>query len=82
MPKPKTPPPAPKMPSPKTPFNRTLHLRLDPMLVRDLDQIVAWMQSDPMLARLGAASDRGQAIRYAVVRCIANPPEHVEGRDR
>ena len=54
-----------------------IHLRTDPEFRAELDKIVGWMQTDPNLRRLKIKPGREKALRYAVGRLIASPPEHV-----
>jgi len=59
--------------------DRPLHLRLSPAEVAELDTIAGWMKSDPQLGRLKLRIDRVKAVRYAIGRCLAHPPEHAKG---
>jgi hypothetical protein len=59
------------------PDTTTIHLRLTEEEVADLDKIVGWMREDPALRRLRMKLGREKALRYAVGRVIASPPEHV-----
>lgn len=56
--------------------HKTLHLALDEQLEAKLDVIVGWMEADPILGGIQAKLGREKAARYAIVRCIQNPPEH------
>ena len=65
-------------PSPPEPVKEgAIHIRTDPEFRAELDKIVGWMQSDPNLRRLKIKPGREKALRYAVGRLIASPPEHV-----
>jgi hypothetical protein len=55
----------------------TIHLRVDGKELAELDTIVGWMRTDPELQRLRLKIGREKALRYAVGRLIASPPEHV-----
>ena len=59
--------------------DKPLHLRLSPAEVAELDTIVGWMKSDPQLGRLKLRIGREKAVRYAIGRCLAHPPEHAKG---
>lgn len=54
-----------------------IHLRTDAEFRNRLDQIVGWMKTDPAFRGLRLKLGREKAIRYAVGRLIASPPEHV-----
>lgn len=55
-------------------------LRLADEEIAELDTIAGWMRKDPKIRRLKANIGRPAAIRYAIGRLIANPPEHVEAQ--
>jgi hypothetical protein len=57
----------------------TLHLRLSPEEVAELDTIVGWMERDPKIRRLRARLGREKAVRYAIGYLVENPPEHAKG---
>ncbi len=72
---PQPPPPPEAEPAPSD--ERPIHLRTDAEFRNRLDQIVGWMKTDPAFRGLRLKLGREKAIRYAVGRLIASPPEHV-----
>jgi hypothetical protein len=56
----------------------TLHLRLTPEDQRSLKTILGWMLYDPALHDSRERPSYSSAVRYAMRRCLANPPKHVE----
>jgi hypothetical protein len=65
------------IPEPAPSDERPIHLRTDAEFRSRLDQIVGWMKTDPAFRGLRLKLGREKAIRYAVGRLIASPPEHV-----
>ena len=47
---------------------RTLQIKLDAQLEERLDELVGWMEEDPVLGGIQARLGREKAARYAIIR--------------
>lgn len=64
-----------------------LHARLSPEEQSQLDTVLGWLVREPLSLRRRRLDDHPReklsyagAIRYALRRCVENPPSHVAGQ--